>query len=225
MGKRIDMVGKKCGRLTVIRFAGINKYKYAMWLCKCECGNEVVVDGKSLRSGNTKSCGCYNIDIATDRIVSLNTKHGKTHSRLYRVWSNIKTRCYNPNHIGYKDYGGRNIGVCEEWLNDFEAFYNWSVKNGYDETVKRGGCTIDRIDNSKGYSPDNCRWVSTKVQNNNRRSNVVIEFNGEYHTITEWAEIKNMPVARLQKRLQSSNFTIEQALTLPCMRNRKKKSA
>ena len=223
MAERIDMVGKRCGRLTVIEYVGAGKGKsrYALWKCRCDCGNEIIASGHSLRSGNTKSCGCYNLDMATKRIVEQNTTHGKTHSRLYRVWSSIKTRCRNKNATNFDLYGDRGIDICEEWANSFQSFFEWSISNGYDETAKRGDCTIDRIDNSKGYSPDNCRWVNMKTQNNNRRSNTVIEYGGESHTITERAEIKGLTVSALLHRLYCGRYTVEESLNLPRMRKRK----
>lgn len=106
--------------------------------------------------------------------------------RLYVCWADMKSRCNNPNEKSYKYYGGRGIKVCDEW-NDYEPFAKWAYENGYDESLTYMECSLDRIDNDKGYSPDNCRWVSFEKQCNNRRSNVVIEHNGERKTASEWA--------------------------------------
>lgn len=213
--KRIDLTGEKFGRLTAIKFVGTNKEKRAMWECKCECGARVTVCGKSLRSGNTKSCGCYNIEASTNRIVSINRKHGKTDTKLFRIWSGMKTRCYNKNAVNYSDYGGRGITVCDEWLKDFESFYEWSIDNGYFECSSRKECTLDRIDVNGNYCPENCRWVNMKKQQNNKRSNRIIEFNGESHTVAEWADIIGMSQDVLLSRLNSNTYTIERALTEP----------
>ena len=187
MSRLQDITGQKFARLTVIERNGSDKYKNAVWLCKCDCGNTVSVTGRSLRNGNTKSCGCYNIEVATNRIVSMNTKHGKTNIRLFRVWSSMKTRCENPNATNYEVYGGRGISICDTWKNDFEEFYDWAISQGYDPNAKRGKYTVDRIDNNKGYSPDNCRLANLSEQANNRRNNRYLVHNGIRKTQAEWA--------------------------------------
>lgn len=182
-----DIAGQKFGRLTAIECVGTDKNKRALWKCKCECGNEVVVIGKSLRIGNTKSCGCFNIESSTDRIVKLNTKHGKSHTRLFRVWTSMITRCTNPKSNNYGVYGARGITVCDEWMNDFESFYNWAMSQGYVEDAKRGEYTVDRIDSNKGYYPANCRLANYYQQADNRRSTRHITFNGKTMNLAEWA--------------------------------------
>lgn len=141
-----------------------------------------------------------------------NKSHGLSGTRLYRIYNNMKSRCYKPYAKEYAEYGGRGITICPEWLdkkNGVVNFYNWSIANGYADNL-----TLDRIDNDKEYSPKNCRWVTRKVQNNNSRHTRVIEFNGEAHSITEWANIKGMDRNTLAKRL-NSGWTIEDALTKP----------
>ena len=157
--KLIDLTGFKFGRLTVIeRAATVNKH--TMWLCKCDCGKEIIVDAYNIKTGHTLSCGC----LQRERTSKANTIHGKRITRLYRIWVCMKNRCYQQSYHAFKHYGGRGITVCGEWLNDFQAFYEWSMANGYKENL-----TIDRIDNDKGYSPSNCRWVTMKEQNKNKR--------------------------------------------------------
>lgn len=159
-----DLTGQRFGRLVVVERAGSNERKHATWLCRCDCGKTITLLGYNLRSGNTNSCGCLNSDEARKRFIT----HNMSRSRLYNVWSGMKRRCCNPNSQRYHQYGGRGITICNEWLHDFQAFYEWAMANGYDENAAHGQCTIDRIDNDKGYSPDNCRWVDMKTQRHNR---------------------------------------------------------
>jgi hypothetical protein len=179
---RIDLKGQRFGRLVVISFEGTDKYKNALWLCKCDCGNEKIIGSPQLRKGITHSCGCLHKEQMTQRLV----KHNGCGTRLYRIWALMLSRTTKPSNPAWKDYGGRGITVCEEWK-DFTAFFKWANDNGYKENL-----TIDRRDNDKGYSPDNCRWVTMSVQNNNRRSCVLLTYNGETHNLHQWEELLNL---------------------------------
>lgn len=218
MGKFIDLTGQRFGRLVVVKRAddyispsGGHK---ARWLCECDCGNTKVITGECLRNGSSKSCGCWN----KEQAASLNYKHGYTsggkHERLFNVWCGMKQRCYDPNHDFYHRYGAIGITVCEEWLIDYTAFRKWAYENGYDENAKLNQCTIDRIDSSKGYSPENCRWVDQKVQSNKLCTNHIIEYNGESHTMSQWADILNMNYNVLKRRIQRG-WTTERAFNQP----------
>lgn len=164
MGKLKDLTGQRFGRLVVIKRFGISPKGEATWECLCDCGKTIISPSYNLRSGNTNSCGCLN----SDEIRKRSTIHNLSSSRLYVVWTAMKQRCCNSKCLRYHQYGGRGISICDEWLHDFQAFYDWAMANGYDENAPYGQCTIDRINNDKGYSPDNCRWVDQKVQRNNR---------------------------------------------------------
>lgn len=162
-----DLVGQRFGRLVVTERVGSDQFKRAMWKCQCDCGKIRVIYGFNLTQGRTKSCGCLKVQ----QTILRNTVHGKRKSRLYTTWQNMKKRCSNPNVHNYHRYGGRGITVCDEWRDDFQAFYEWAMANGYEENAPYGQCTIDRIDNDNGYSPDNCRWVDMKVQRHNQSNN------------------------------------------------------
>lgn len=156
MGKLIDLTGKRFGLLTVIAKGESTPKGIARWNCVCDCGQHTIVRSDDLRRRKTISCGCV-------RKSGPHKTHGGTYTRIYRVWCSMRQRCGNPKNQEFKRYGGRGIHVCEEWASDFEAFRKWSEENGY-----AIGLTIDRIDNDKGYSPENCRWTTMKVQNNNK---------------------------------------------------------
>ncbi len=162
-----DLTGEKYGRLIVVECTGRNKHGRPLWLCECECNNKIIVSSPRLLSGNTKSCGC----LREEAIAQRNTKHGLKEARLYEVWKNMKKRCYNPQTPNYKHYGGRGISVCDEWRHNFQAFFDWAMENGYDETAPRGETTIDRIDVNGNYEPDNCRWITIAEQQRNKRTN------------------------------------------------------
>ncbi len=164
MSKLKDLTGQRFGSLTVIERAENTPQGQARWKCKCDCGNETIVRGSQLRRGDIISCHC----VTTQRVTERNTTHGHAKERLYNVWCGMRQRCHCETHISYKYYGGRGIKVCSEW-DDYSKFRQWALDNGYDESLKRGDCTLDRIDVDKDYSPDNCRWVSMKVQASNKR--------------------------------------------------------
>lgn len=138
-----------------------------------------------------------------------NYRHGMWGQSIYNRWKHIKQRCYNPNDIGYKYYGGRGIKVCNEWLDKekgFANFYNWSMQNGYREDL-----SIDRINNDGNYEPNNCRWTTRKVQNNNTRRLHIITYNNESHTLTEWSKILNINVTTLSNRINYRKMPIKEA--------------
>lgn len=211
MGKFIDLTGQRFGRLTVIQRSGSGSGGSAMWRCLCDCGTEVVVIGQSLRQGLTRSCGCYSRDQTRKREYT----HGMTGTRLYRIWDGMIDRCYRKSNRYYHNYGGRGITVCDEWRNDFSSFMKWSLSNGYQECL-----TIERKDNSKGYFPDNCEWISLKEQQYNKRDNHLITYNGVTRTVTEWAEITGINRNTLFARVNRLKWSPEKAIETPAKKYR-----
>lgn len=165
--KRIDLTGQKFGMLTVVEKCGKDKSgKNVLWLCECECGGITKVSTSHLRCGHAQSCGCKkreNLAVGGEQF-RFRDIHGLSRTRVYRIWSGMKSRCSNPKVNKYPLYGGRGIEVCDEWMRDVCAFYEWAVSNGYADNL-----TIDRIDCDGNYEPGNCRWVSVAEQNRNRR--------------------------------------------------------
>lgn len=193
MHKPIDMVGKRFGRLEVIKYSHNDKFSHKVWLCRCDCGHYIETSTSDLRSGRMNSCGCYKKDYLHEE----KTTHGHTKTSLYRIFHHMKMRCYEKSDQDFACYGGRGIKICDEWLNNFEEFYQWSNKNGY-----KKGLTIDRIDVNGNYEPCNCRWVSRMVQSNNKRNNLFVTYLGETHTLAEWARKFDIKYMRLYKKYQ-----------------------
>lgn len=176
-----------------------DKQNKAQWLCRCDCGTKTKVRGYHLRRGDIVSCGC--------KRKTQNLKHGKSNHKLFSVWWDMKRRCYNKSRSDYIYYGGRGIKVCDIWKDDFQAFYDWAKASGYEE-----GLTLDRIDNDKGYQPSNCRWVPMKVQNNNKRNNVIITIDEESKTAKEWSREANIPYMAIMSRIYRETDNVEELI-------------
>lgn len=206
--KQLDLVGKRFGNLLVVERLGLNKNKHYLFKVKCDCGNEKIIVGKELNKGKMKSCGCGIVK----GVKEANTVHGMTNTRIYSIWNKMKSRCYNKNNPNYDNYGGRGIVICDEWRgkHNFLNFYNWAINNGYKENL-----SIDRINVNGNYEPSNCRWVSMKVQGNNRRNNVNYYYKGEYKTLSEICEINNLHYQAVWKRIHKYKWSLEKALNEP----------
>lgn len=165
---KYDITGNVYGYLTVIKRSGMdNNRRNSTWLCKCKCGKYSIVPRFALVGGHTTSCGCKVFE-------SVNVTHGMSKTRLYSEWSKMRSRCNNASKKDFETYQGRGIAVCDEWNNDFVPFMEWALENGY-----RDDLTIDRIDNEKGYCPDNCRWITISAQQANKRNTIYINHHGE----------------------------------------------
>lgn len=191
-GDRRNLNGMRFGRLFVESEADpiiVNNEKrsrkYYRWNCICDCGNICIVKSCDLLAGKVSSCGCLEKDARHTN----HRTHGLSKTRLYHIYTGIKTRCYNENDSHYHSYGGRGIKMCDEWLNDFKAFYDWAMENGYDPNAETGSCTIDRIDVDGDYSPCNCRFVSMLEQSYNKTTNRLIEYDGEMMPVSKVANL------------------------------------
>ena len=189
MGNFRDITGQRFGKLTVISFSrdvkSGNRYR-KYWNCICECGNHKEVRLDSLTSGNVKSCGCLHEEVSYKNLTPGSPKYDVIDKRLRDIWGGIKRRCLDEKCSSFSRYGGRGITICDEWL-DFNKFAKWALSNGYKKDL-----TIDRIDNNSGYEPSNCRWITNREQSLNRRSNVIVEYNGNKITIKELSELLNI---------------------------------
>lgn len=216
--RRKDEVGNVYGRLTVIEFAYIGKGRAAYWKCQCECGEKIIVRGADLRNGNTTSCGCLNREKNAERL----TKHGMSTTKLYSVRKSMISRCYNPNDKEYHNYGGRGITVCNEWRENKQAFFDYTkTLPHYGEK----GYSLDRIDNELGYMPNNVRWVSMKEQANNRRTNIIVEYQDREMTLAEASELSGINYCTLKKRWHHGDRDeklfrpVKKNLSRDCLRN------
>ena len=199
MGKFKDIRGQKFGRLTALYRLHNTKGK-TKWLCVCDCGNLKEARQDMLQNGHTKSCNCL--------YKKSNAIHGMYNTRLYNTWQNIKSRCYYNKNINYKNYGQRGIAVCDEWKDDFHAFYDWAMSHGYIDTL-----TIDRIDVNGNYEPNNCRWITHKEQQQNKQNTIKYTINNETHCLKEWCCICGVKYTTVRSRIKRG-YTIYKALEL-----------
>lgn len=197
--KLIDLTGKRFGYWTVLKRAP-NKGKRVFWLCRCVCGNVKIVQGTSLKNGVSKSCGCKKSE-------NHFKSHGLHDTALYRKWASVKNRCFNRNDKMYKHYGERDITMCDEWKNDFKAFYNWSMKNGYKENLE-----LDRIDNDGNYCPENCRYVTHQENLRNMKRTLKVTFKGETKPLIDWCDELNLNYHTVYNRIYNLGWNIDKAL-------------
>jgi hypothetical protein len=207
----IDLIGRIFERLTVIKYIDKNKYGQSLWLCKCSCGNNKIIVGNSLLKGNTKSCGCL-------RKEGNNIKHNFSKTKIYRTWKHMLSRCTNPKDKRYQDYNGRNINICHRWSNKKNGFENFYNDVGDPPTKYH---SIDRINNDKGYSPNNWRWATSKEQNRNSRHNHLLRYDNKELCLSEWAEITGIKEETIRQRL-NYGWTIEDALMIPAKKYKKR---
>lgn len=202
-----DLTGRKFGKLTVIEFVGRNEQSTPLWRCLCDCGKEKVTHGCRLKNGSCLSCGCLK---GRNKKNGTGIRNGNSSSRLCKEWYQMIFRTRNKTWSGAKRYYERGITVCQEWKNSYEAFEKWALSNGYADNL-----SLDRIDNDKGYSPDNCRWADSITQNRNKWNSLYLEYKGKRKHFLEWAKIYNINPSTLYTRLHGLNWNIKDALEKP----------
>jgi len=202
--KRIDLTGIRFNQLVAIKFTGETKINgNAIWLFICDCGNQLITEGYSVKTGKIKSCK----ECGKKRAAQASIKHGLSNTPEFRTWAEIKIRCYNIKSTSYERYGARGITMCDRWINSFE---NFLCDMGRKPSRYH---SIDRINNNGDYSPQNCRWASPIEQANNKSNNVVIEHNGIKDTIPGWCRRTGLTYASLRHRILIAKWDIEKALT------------
>ena len=203
----VDIVGQTFNKLTAIAPIGRNSFRDIIWLCICDCGTETTVLSHSIKSGNTKSCGCHRAKVSHNKAII----HGKSKTVEYKSWRSMINRCHNKNDLYFNDYGDRNITVCSKWLYSFPSFLA-------DMGLRPQGKTLDRIDNDGNYTPENCRWATAEQQANNKRNNKYITHNGQTLTHAQWSRLLGGGASTVTQRIYRG-WSKKRAVTQP-LRNR-----
>ena len=204
---KFDLTGKQFGRLVVVKKSSFGR---SQWHCKCTCGNEIDITYSKLLNGQ-KSCGCLEKE-CQQKFVKNRTTHGYSYTHLYRTWQGIKRRCTKTTDSNYKSYGAKGITICNEWENSFEAFKRWALENGYIEGLNRTQQSIDRIDGSKGYFPENCRWSTAKEQVDNRAVTTFYDYKGKQITASEFADMYGIYDKNLVYKRKKSGKSFDEIL-------------
>lgn len=197
-----DITGKKFNYLTPIKPVYKDSIGHTHWLCKCDCGNEIIVDKAHITSGHTKSCGCFSIKV--------HSTHSSSKSRLYKIWIGMRNRCKRK----VQNYGKKGIKVCPEWDRNFVAFQNWALNNGYADDL-----SIDRINNDGDYCPENCRWATSKEQVQNRDVTIFVVIDGVKDTLANWCEKKQIAYPTVLYRAKVRGWSLEKAILEPVKHN------
>lgn len=206
-------IGQKFGRLTVVGIEPPAKNRREWrWVCRCDCGNTITAAATSIKSGNTKSCGCLKNEKSGERFRKYKNRVAEN-KRLYEIFSGMKKRCYSERSQRYKDYGGRGIKICAEWMDadcGFDRFVNWAISNGYSDTA-----TIDRIDVNGDYAPDNCQWVTLKQQANNKRDTVWVDYNGKHIQLFAICKRLGISYGMVYNRIVNNGWDVSRAIETP----------
>lgn len=193
------MIGKIVGRLTVIEELENKKF-----VVSCSCGTIKEVSAPDIKYERIKSCGC----IRREQIIDRNKTHSLSKHPLHTTWSNMKGRCYNPGNDRYYRYGLRGILVCDEWKENFKAFFDWAVKNGWSLEL-----TLERKRINENYCPENCKWIAASLQQKNTSRSRIVKYNGESRTISDWADHLGIMRSTLFARINIYKWPIKRAFT------------
>ena len=211
MPPKRDLIGQKLGRLFVVKEAQSVRLPCGRlnrrYFCHCECGAEKIIDAHHLMRGRIRSCGCLKKETSRDRML----KHGLSRiqgkpPKEYTAWQNMKARCCDETNIGYKNYGGRGIKICDRWLHNYENFL-------IDMGPRPRGTSLDRINNDGNYEPGNCRWATRKEQANNCRNNTLVEWKGEKYTMSEFCRKHSLPYRKFQHLSARKGLSPEELLS------------
>lgn len=204
--KAIDsVIGKRFGRLTAKEWVSTNSRRQFVWKCLCDCGQVALVASSNLRTGVSRSCGCLQREIS--RAAGDRTRtHSKSGTSIYSIWGSMVRRCHAPNAKDYYRYGAIGIKVCDQWRT-FDGFYT-------DMGDRPEGMSIDRIDNTKGYEPLNCRWATNTTQQRNKSNNLILDFDGKSMCLSGWSEVLGINEQTLYARLKNG-WTVDRAFTQP----------
>lgn len=213
MSRFLDLTGQRFGRLVVIECS--STVPETRWLCRCDCGKTSVTSTGKLRSGWTKSCGCFKRDRSAEVNSVRMTKHGHSRTLEYRSWAGMIRRCTNPENKSYPNYGGRGITVCDRWRNSLETFLEDMGP------APSPSHTIERVDNNGDYCPENCIWATRDVQANNKRNVPLIEHCGGWRTLSDLAQASGVQKGTLRARIQRSGWDVDQAMSTPVIQYRK----
>lgn len=200
--KPVNISGQKFGMLYAIKLDSRDRHNRERWLFKCDCGKEKVIEKSSVKTGHTKSCGCWQIE--NNKVIGIT--HNKSKTREFKIWLGIKKRCLNKKHSTYKNYGGRGIKICDRWKDSFENFLA-DIGSAPSELY-----SIDRIDNNGNYEPSNCKWVTRKEQNNNTRRNRIFSYEGNNYTLSNLCDKLELKYKLIYDRVTKLKWKIEEAI-------------
>lgn len=205
-----EWLGKKFGRLTIISFEHSKPpYRGWIWVCKCECGNIKKLIPGDVKSGKVMSCGCLHDEMCANRATKF--KHLiKDNKRLYSIYNGVKKRCYNKSEPRYKDYGARGIKMCDEWLESFDDFAEWSLINGYSDKM-----TLERVNVNGNYCPENCKWITLQEQAFNKRTTIWVNYKGEHIQLKKLCKRESVSYDTVHNRIYSLGWSVDKAIETP----------